>query len=442
MASRVHEIRDPIHGFIKLDSEERKLVNSRPFQRLRHIHQLALTYLVYPSATHKRFEHSLGVMDLAGRIYDVVTDPENIHHDSVRDLVPRREHHDWSYWRRVVRAAALCHDIGHLPFSHAAEKELLPDGVRHEDISRDLILSGFLSTEFRDLKIDPKDVAKIAVGPTCYGRGAGRNQYQFSTWESILYEIIGGDVFGADRMDYLLRDAYHTGVAYGRFDHLRLIETLRILPREDLGSSQPEMGVTVGGLQAAESLLWARYFMYTQLYFHHIRRIYDVHLTEFLQEALPDGKYSTDLERHLEMTDNELLAKLATAASDRDDHCHALAARIVNRGHFRFLYESTPADLEQNLKAPELIARAAAEKFGHHRVRYTPYSSASDSEDFPVYQRDGSIASAVGLSNTFAQPPRFAVEYVFVAPEVKEKAKTWLDDNKEQILSSGSGPEQ
>src|SRR6266852_2215110 len=93
VSNRIHEIRDPIHGFIKLDSEERKLVNSRPFQRLRHIHQLALTYLVYPSSTHRRFEHSLGVMDLAGRIYDVVTDPENIRHDSVRDLVPRRSEH-------------------------------------------------------------------------------------------------------------------------------------------------------------------------------------------------------------------------------------------------------------------------------------------------------------------------------------------------------------
>lgn len=265
MSNRIHEIRDPIHGFIKLDSEERKVVNSRPFQRLRNIHQLALTYLVYPSATHRRFEHSLGVMDLAGRIYDVVTDPENIRHDSVRDLVPRRGEHEWTYWRRVVRAAALCHDLGHLPFSHAAEKDLLPDGVRHEDLSRDLIFSEFLSSAFRDLKISSEDVAKIAVGPKYFARTKGKDSYQFTTWESILYEIIGGDVFGADRMDYLLRDAYHAGVAYGRFDQLRLIETLRVLPREDQESNEPDMGITFGGLQAAESLLWARYFMYTQL---------------------------------------------------------------------------------------------------------------------------------------------------------------------------------
>jgi len=78
MAYSLHEIRDPIHGFIKLDSDERKIVNSRPFQRLRHVHQLAFTYLVYPGTTHRRFEHSVGVMHVASRVYDVATDPENL----------------------------------------------------------------------------------------------------------------------------------------------------------------------------------------------------------------------------------------------------------------------------------------------------------------------------------------------------------------------------
>jgi len=85
---RRHEIRDPIHVFIRLDTDERKVLDSRPFQRLRQIHQLALTYLVYPGATHRRFEHSLGVMEVASRIYDVVTRPENVHFDSVRNILP------------------------------------------------------------------------------------------------------------------------------------------------------------------------------------------------------------------------------------------------------------------------------------------------------------------------------------------------------------------
>ena len=117
------EIRDPVHVFIRLDTDECKVLDSRPFQRLRHIHQLALTYLVYPGATHRRFEHSLGVMELATRAYDVVTQPENIYHDSVRDLLPQHDSIEDKYWRRVLRMAALCHDLGHLPFSHGAEKE-------------------------------------------------------------------------------------------------------------------------------------------------------------------------------------------------------------------------------------------------------------------------------------------------------------------------------
>ena len=86
MPGDVHEIRDPIHIFVRLDSDERRVLDSAPFQRLRHIHQLALTYLVYPGATHKRFEHSLGVMELAGRVFDIVTQPNSLT-DEIRDLL-------------------------------------------------------------------------------------------------------------------------------------------------------------------------------------------------------------------------------------------------------------------------------------------------------------------------------------------------------------------
>src|SRR3984893_8951863 len=109
MTKHIHEIRDPIHVFVRLDSDEREVLNSEPFQRLRHIHQLALSYLVYPGATHRRFEHSLGVMELAGRVYDVVTDPESVTDESVRAVIPTRT--TLNYWRRALRMAALCHDV-------------------------------------------------------------------------------------------------------------------------------------------------------------------------------------------------------------------------------------------------------------------------------------------------------------------------------------------
>jgi HD superfamily phosphohydrolase len=139
MSKYMHEVRDPIHVFITLDSFERKVLDSRPFQRLRHITQLALTYLLYPGATHKRFEHSLGVMELASRVFDVVT-ATNAIADDVRPLIPEAQIPDeLRYWRRVLRMAALCHDIGHLPFSHAAEDELLPAEWNHELLTRRLI---------------------------------------------------------------------------------------------------------------------------------------------------------------------------------------------------------------------------------------------------------------------------------------------------------------
>lgn len=229
MARYVHEIRDPIHTFIRLDDADRRVLNSRPFQRLRHIHQLAMTFLVYPGATHRRFEHSLGVMDLATRIFDIVTDPANVSAE-VREFLPELSSADRkSYWRRVMRMAALCHDIGHLPFSHAAEKELLPGGWDHERLTRDLISSGEMKDIWRsgEPPLKPEHIVKLAVGPK---KAA---DLEFTDWEALVSEIIVGDAFGADRMDYLLRDSHHMGVAYGKFDHHRLIDTLRILPKSE-----------------------------------------------------------------------------------------------------------------------------------------------------------------------------------------------------------------
>src|SRR6266702_813916 len=134
MAKHLHEIRDPIHGFIRVETPERKILDSRALQRLRHVHQLSMTHLIYPGATHRRFEHSLGVMELAGKVFDILTHPANVACEEAREVIPGNVA-DLGYWRRVVRMAALCHDVGHLPFSHAAEEQLLPDGWNHERLS-------------------------------------------------------------------------------------------------------------------------------------------------------------------------------------------------------------------------------------------------------------------------------------------------------------------
>jgi uncharacterized protein len=186
--------------------------------------------------------------------------------------------------------------------------------------------------------VRPEHVAKVAIGPKKLSDIS--SEITFTIWESLLSEIIVGDAFGVDRIDYLLRDAYHAGVVYGRFDHHRLLQTLRILPRSDEGSKEPWLGIEVGGLEAAEAMSIARYLMYKQVYFHHVRRAYDIHLKDFLRDWLPDGRFATDLDRHLEVTDNEVTAAMLTAARSPDAPGHAHAKRIVDRLHFkRFMSE-------------------------------------------------------------------------------------------------------
>src|SRR3954454_15843463 len=181
VSKRLHEVRDALHVFVDFDADERRVIDSPPFQRLRHIHQLALTYKVYPGGSHKRFEHSLGVMHLAGRIYDVITRPDKVS-DAVRADVPEQGQSDLGYWRTAVRMAALCHDMGHLPFSHAAEDELLPDGWDHERLTLELITGSEMSEIWDGMTppLRPADIAKLAVGPK------GLKGEPFTSWQAVL----------------------------------------------------------------------------------------------------------------------------------------------------------------------------------------------------------------------------------------------------------------
>ena len=475
MGKHQHEIRDPIHVFVHLNSDERKILDSRAFQRLRYIHQLALTYLLYPGATHRRFEHSLGVMELAGRVFDVVTNRDNVLPEVQEALPEITQKNQLDYWRSALRVAALCHDIGHLPFSHAAEKALLPDGWNHERLTRELILSPEMTDLLNQMTppLRPLEVVKLAIGPK------KAKDLPFSSWESILAEIIVGDAFGVDRMDYLLRDSHHAGVAYGKFDHYRLIDTLRILPAppadkaehewmieeiiagltvydnehgtEEEGESkegpaktagasrkapmgEPALGVEEGGIHSAEALMLARYFMYSQLYFHPVRRIYDIHLKDFLLEWLEGGRFSTDVTKHLEMTDNEVTAAFLKAARDAGLPGHDAARRIVFHQHFHLLYQRHPDDVAVNPEAGQAISLAASEKFGKERVRWDRYASEGDLADFPLRTKDGRIVSSTAISDTLAKLPVLSIDYVFVDPVILKESQGWLRANRAELI--------
>ena len=422
-----HEIRDPIHDFVRLDSDERRVLDSGPVQRLRYIHQLAMSYLVYPGATHKRFEHSLGVMELAGRVFDVITADHNIH-STVREVVPEIARSDSrGYWRKVLRMAALYHDIGHLPFSHAAEKELLPNGWNHERITAELIHSDELGSVWESMTppLNPDHVAKAATGPE------KMPDADFSNWETLLSEIIVSDALGVDRTDYLLRDSHHVGVAYGRFDHYRLIDTMRVLPASQQ-SDEPTLGVESGGVHSAEALLLARYFMFMQVYHHHVRTAYDLHLQQFLQDWLP---CPAEIDKLQSLTDNEVLAALSTAATDTSAAGHEAADRIVNRKHFRRFYSQTRGDKALHENPLAAISVAAARRYGDEQVLTKTYRQGEPTSAFPVHQSDGTVVSSHTISEVLQQTPLVDVGFIFITPRQADDARRWLKNEKDSILS-------
>jgi len=351
--------------------------------------------------------------------------------------------------------AALFHDVGHLPFSHTSE-DLLPKGWTHDRMTVEIILGEAMKPLWKEMKLDPEDIAKLAVGPD-EADHCGLDT--FTTWENILGEIIAGEAFGVDRMDYLLRDSYHSGVTYGKFDHYRLIDTLRILPRPPAGpkdiapdssasatagrqTREPMLGVEKGGLHSAESLLLGRYFMFQQVYLHPIRRIYDIHLKDFLKSSLPEGQFQTDVDTHLSYTDIEVTCALRAACKDQEAPGHDHADRILSRQHFKVLYEINPYDREKNDDAVAVIAAAASDRYGEENVRVDPYTKKGGASDFPVLEKDGRIVSALAESKTLAGVPSAEAGFVFIKPDLLESAKEWLCKNRDNILETQKEEEE
>lgn len=426
MANKEYKIWDPIHNFISLTAEEIDVLNSRPLQRLRHIHQLGLSHFIYPGANHTRFEHSLGVMELATRVFDVVTHPHHLAHLSTESLRELSERAEWARWRQELRMAALCHDLGHLPFSHAAEEELLPEGWKHEQLTKAIIESEQMRLMWDkfDPPLRPRQVARLAIGYKKY------REERFTSWENILSEIIIGDAFGADRMDYLLRDSYHLGVPYGTFDHYRLIDTLRIVPQHPSDDIEPSkeltLGVEEGGLHCAENLLLARYFMFTQVYYHKVRCIYDIHLNDFLKQwdRLSDGKFPTDVDAHLDLTDNEVMGSMMKAAYDDTLDNHENARRIIRREHFRKIYSPTPTDVRDTR---ERVFKALSCKFGKENVREYHKLPEGEVQDFTVLV-DGRPHSAMALTDVIRRTLGAKADYIFIHPDYLENAKALVDE--------------
>ncbi len=209
-------VRDPIHGFVKFSPWERDIIDHPVFQRLRRIRQLALTEMVYPGACHTRFEHSLGVMQVATMMFDQLR-PQL---EASSESEPRFTRDELDRARVVVRLAALLHDVGHCPFSHAGEEVMPTDPAtgkkyRHEAYSTALIrrfLPGVIDHH-------PANTLRVSADQVCtFLQNDDSLPVQLLFWRPLITGQMD-----ADRADYLLRDSHHAGVAYGQYDIHRLV---------------------------------------------------------------------------------------------------------------------------------------------------------------------------------------------------------------------------
>jgi HD superfamily phosphohydrolase len=274
------EIRDPVHGYVRLEGLALSLADTPQMQRLRWIKQLGLASLVYPGANHTRFEHSLGAYHLA-------------------DLLSRQLGLDEED-RLKICAAALLHDVGHGPLSHATEAVLTSFLRKEHESIMDLLGKGEIAEALSDHGLKAAEIQKAING-------------------SVLGQIVSGEI-DVDRMDYLLRDAHYTGVAYGVIDRLRLLQKMTL--------HQGELVVEAGGVSAATSLLISRLLMHPSVYYHHVCRISECMIAASIRRIIEDGASASAIRG---MDDMQLFAFLASAGG----YAAEMAERIRSRRIFK-----------------------------------------------------------------------------------------------------------
>lgn len=275
-------IRDPLWNNIRVDGLALQLIDTPVFQRLRYIRQLGLAYLVYPGATHTRFEHALGAYHLCKTTLALLKE-----RDALRDVSEEE--------CTIVTVAALLHDVGHYPFSHALEEI---GATHHEDVAGPLIGSGVVAEVLqRHISADaPQRVMALIRGQS----------------ESSLQGLISGSL-DLDKIEYLKRDAHMCGVPYGEIDVDRLINSLMLVREPETGRTV--IGVAEKGLSALESLLFAKYQMYRNVYWHHAVRSATAMYKRLVDDACRAGTLTND--QLVQFTDEGLLFYLSDRAPSR-----------------------------------------------------------------------------------------------------------------------------
>ncbi|WP_091586691.1 HD domain-containing protein [Alteribacillus bidgolensis] len=327
--------KDPVHRYIHVRDELIwDLIGTKEFQRLRRIRQLGTTFLTFHGAEHTRFNHSLGVYEIMRRIIEVFEGKPH-----------------WQEKERLLcLSAALLHDIGHGPFSHSFEKVFQTD---HEWWTRKIIAGDTeVNQVLRRMGEDfPQKVADVIE----------------KTYPNKLVISMISSQIDADRMDYLQRDAFYTGVSYGHFDMERILRVMR--PTED------QVVIKNTGMHAVEDYIMSRYQMYWQVYFHPVTRSAEVILSKILQrvKALQESGYSfkqqpfhfqgffkgeLPLEEYLQLDEAVILYYFQIWQQEEDRILRDLCQRFMNRRLFKYVEFDQNFVMNDWMKLQELFRKA------------------------------------------------------------------------------------
>jgi HD superfamily phosphohydrolase len=420
-------VRDPIHGSIVLSPEELRVVESRSFQRLRGIKQLGFTDHAFPGATHTRFTHSLGAMEMAGRMFDAIFPPGGA------SPLPAGER---ERLRTLLRLAVMLHDVGHAPLSHATEccmpaREALglecygaaesQQRATHEDFTLLLILRGELNhtlrRTFSDRGIDPEDIAHLITGRCA--RSEASAVIDGVDYAPLLSQLVSGEL-DADRMDYLQRDSFYAGVNYGKFDEQWLLNNLTW----HLDHDTAHLALEHRAIFAFEDFLLSRYHMFVSVYYHHSSIGFDTMLSRLLEEEPGVFPIPVDPERYVEQDDVTLWSKLRTSTNP-------WARRIVNRDLFRRILE---LNVEEQMPDVRVLRQALQQAGIDHFVsrdegvlsRY--YGTVAPPASIYVINRALGRATRIDayskLFQRYAQPARLT--RVYCRPDQVEPARACL----------------
>ena len=290
-----------------------ELADTPQMQRLRWIKQLGLANLVYPGANHTRFEHSLGVYHLAG----VLSDHLDIEEED----------------KLKIGVAALLHDVGHGPLSHATEAALAPYLRKEHESIIDLLRKGELRDVLDRYGLRPSEIQALIDGKK-------------------LGQVINSEI-DVDRMDYLIRDAHYTGVAYGVIDHQRLIKKMTL--------HSGRLVVEAGGVQAATSLLISRLLMHPSVYYHHVCRISECMISAAIRRMVDDGTSAVAVKA---MDDIQLFTALQNAGGYAAEMAECIRARkLFKRAVYVDLDSLDPSlpRVSERILAQEIAAEAGAD---------------------------------------------------------------------------------